>query len=105
VLTQLKDRWKGTLMILCLPAEEVGAGARKMMADGLFTRFPRPDYALALDCDSWRPHGEIAYSDGLALANVDTVDITARGLRCRTLPGQPVVSGARPICPATVSCS
>jgi hippurate hydrolase len=80
VLVKLKDRWKGTLMLVCQPAEEVGAGAQKMLADGLFRHpFPKPDYALALHCDSWRAHGEIAYSDGMALANVDTVDIIVRG--------------------------
>jgi len=79
VLVKLKDRWKGTLLFLGQPAEEVGSGARLMLADGLFTRFPRPDFALALHCDSWRPHGEIAYTDGLALANVDSVDIVVRG--------------------------
>jgi hippurate hydrolase len=50
-----------------------------MLADGLFTKFPRPDYALALHCDGNRPHGTVAYSDGLALANVDSVDILVKG--------------------------
>jgi hippurate hydrolase len=79
VLAAMKDRWSGTLVFIAQPAEEIGMGARKMLGDGLFTRFPRPDYALALHCDSFRPHGTIAYSDGLALANVDSVDITVRG--------------------------
>jgi hippurate hydrolase len=79
VLTKLKDRWKGTLVFIGQPAEEVGAGARMMLDAGLFKKFPRPDYALALHCDGFRPHGTIAYSEGLALANVDSVDITVRG--------------------------
>jgi amidohydrolase len=78
-LVALKDRWSGTLVFLGQPAEEIGAGARAMLADGLFTRFPKPDYCLALHCDGNRPHGTIAYSDGLALANVDSVDIVVRG--------------------------
>ena len=79
VLAGLKDRWHGTLVFIGQPAEEVGAGAREMLADGLFTRFPRPDYALALHCDGSRAHGTVAYSDGLALANVDSVDVLVRG--------------------------
>jgi hippurate hydrolase len=50
-----------------------------MIADGLFKRFPRPDYCLGLHCDSRIPHGRVAYTEGLLLANVDTVDITVRG--------------------------
>jgi hippurate hydrolase len=79
VLVQLKDRWQGTLVFIGQPAEEVGAGARKMLEDGLFKNFPRPDYCLALHCDSFRPHGSIAYTDGMALANVDSVEIVVRG--------------------------
>jgi hippurate hydrolase len=79
VLTALKKQWQGTLVFMAQPAEEVGAGARMMLEDGLFKRFPRPDYGLALHCDSRTPHGHITYSEGLLLANVDTVDITVRG--------------------------
>src|SRR5256714_1487426 len=50
-----------------------------MRADGLLTRFPKPDYCLALHCDGNRPHGTIAYTEGLALANVDSVDIIVKG--------------------------
>lgn len=79
VLVALKDRWKGTLVFIGQPAEEIGTGAREMLADGLFKRFPKPDYCLALHCDGARAHGTIAYSEGLALANVDSVDITVIG--------------------------
>jgi hippurate hydrolase len=79
VLASLKDHWKGTLVFIGQPAEEVGAGARRMLEDGLFHKFPRPDYALALHCDSFRPHGTIAFTEGLALANVDSVDIVVKG--------------------------
>jgi hippurate hydrolase len=79
VLAALKDQWQGTLVFIGQPAEEVGGGARRMLADGLFKRFPRPDFCLALHCDARQPIGHIAYSDGLALANVDTVDILIRG--------------------------
>jgi hippurate hydrolase len=79
VLTGMKDYWKGTLIFIGQPAEEIGAGARMMLADGLFKRFPKPDYCLALHCDGTHPHGHVAYTEGLALANVDSVDITVRG--------------------------
>jgi hippurate hydrolase len=79
VLAAMKDRWRGTLVMIGQPAEEIGAGARHMLEAGLFKNFPRPDYCLALHCDGTRPHGSVAYTEGLALANVDSVDITVRG--------------------------
>jgi amidohydrolase len=79
VLAKLKDRWQGTLVFIGQPAEEIGAGARRMLAAGLYRDFPRPDYALALHCDATRVHGTVGYTEGLALANVDSVDITVRG--------------------------
>src|SRR5262245_40000632 len=79
VLTSLKDHWSGTLVFIGQPAEEVGGGARRMLEAGLYTKFPRPDYCLALHCDSREPHGHISFAPGLAYANVDTIDITLRG--------------------------
>jgi hippurate hydrolase len=79
VLTSMKDRWKGTLVFVGQPAEEVGGGAWRMLKDGLFTRFPRPDYCLGLHCDARKPHGHVSYGEGLIMANVDTIDITVRG--------------------------
>ncbi len=79
VLTSLKDQWSGTLVFIGQPAEEIGVGARAMLEDGLFERFPKPDYCLALHADSHAKINTIRYSEGLALANVDTVDITVRG--------------------------
>jgi hippurate hydrolase len=78
-LASMKKDWQGTLVMIAQPAEEVGGGARRMLADGLFTRFPRPDYCLGLHCDSREPFGHIAYAEGLLCANVDTVDLTVRG--------------------------
>jgi hippurate hydrolase len=79
VLAGMKDHWRGTLMFIGQPAEETGEGARAMLGDGLFRRFPRPDFALALHCDAFTPHGVIAYTEGQALANADSVDIVVRG--------------------------
>jgi hippurate hydrolase len=79
VLASMKDTWSGTLIFIAQPAEEVGGGARAMLKDGLFTRFPKPDYALALHCAGDTPYGSISFTDGLALANVDSVDIIVKG--------------------------
>lgn len=79
VLTALKDRWAGTLMLIAQPAEEIGAGAKAMLDDGLFKRFPKPDYALALHSDSLAKIGTIRYTEGLAMANVDSVDVLVKG--------------------------
>lgn len=79
VLSALKEKWRGTLVFIGQPAEEVGAGARMMIEAGLFQRFPKPDYALALHCDSQLKAGTISYTSGLAMANVDTVDIVVKG--------------------------
>jgi hippurate hydrolase len=79
VLVKMKDQWQGTLVFIGQPAEEVGAGARLMLEDGLFKRFPKPDYCLALHCEAQRAHGEVGFTEGIALANVDSVDITVRG--------------------------
>jgi len=80
VLKELKDHWQGTLVLIGQPAEERGGGARKMLADGLFTRFPNPDYCVALHDDSSLAAGAVGYTEGFALANVDSVDITVRGV-------------------------
>ncbi len=79
LLSQIKDLWKGTLVMVGQPAEESGGGARSMIAEGLFTRFPRPDYALALH-DAPFPAGMVSTCEGYILANVDSVDITVRGV-------------------------
>jgi hippurate hydrolase len=79
VLAALRDRWRGTLVFIAQPAEEIGAGADMMLEAGLFKKFPRPDYCLALHCDSQQACGHVAYTAGLAMANVDMVDIIVRG--------------------------
>jgi hippurate hydrolase len=75
----MKDRWQGTLVFIGQPAEEIGTGARQMLADGLFRRFPRPDYCLMLHCDPFAPHGSVAFTDGPALANAGAVEIVVKG--------------------------
>ncbi len=74
-----KDRWHGTLFLIGQPAEEVVTGAASMLKDGLFTRFPKPDYALAIHDDNGLPAGQIGYVSGYAQAAVDTVELTIFG--------------------------
>lgn len=66
-------------MLIGQPAEERGAGAKAMLEDGLFERFPKPDFAVALHVDSTLAAGRVGYRPGYALANVDSVDITVHG--------------------------
>ncbi len=78
-LAEHKDQWKGTLMLIGQPAEELGEGAKRMLDGGLFKRFPKPDYAVALHVDPSQPAGAVAARAGYLMANVDSVDITIRG--------------------------
>jgi hippurate hydrolase len=79
VLSEMKEHWKGTLVLIAQPAEEIGTGARLMLEAGLYEKFPKPDYCLALHSDAQRPHGTVGYTEGLAMANVDSVDIIVKG--------------------------
>ncbi len=78
-LKTLASRWSGTAVLIAQPAEERVVGARAMIADGLFTRFPRPEAALALHVSDALPSGSVGYRAGPALANVDSVDIAVFG--------------------------
>src|SRR3546814_11468761 len=72
LLSSMKEDWKGTLVMILQPAEEVGRGARLMLEDGLYTRFPRPTHAIAFHAAANLEAGKIGYTPGLALANVDS---------------------------------
>ena len=74
-----RDRWGGTLVLVGQPAEEGGAGAKAMLSDGLFTRFPRPEFALSLHDDDTMPSGTIGYRPGLFRAMSDNVSIVVHG--------------------------
>lgn len=80
ILSREKNRWKGTLMMVAQPAEERGAGAKAMLADGLFGKFPVPDYAIALHNDAGMRAGRVGVCSGYALAGVDSVDLVVRGV-------------------------
>ena len=79
-LAAMKDQWSGTLVMILQPGEETGEGAKAMLDDGLYTRFPKPQYVLAFHDAAALPAGQIGITPGYALANVDSVDITVRGV-------------------------
>lgn len=80
LMAALKGRWSGTLVIIAQPAEEINAGATAMIKDGLFTRFPKPDYVVAFHDSASLPAGVVGYTPGYALAAVDSVDIVVKGI-------------------------
>jgi hippurate hydrolase len=75
-----KAQWSGTLVMIGQPAEEMGLGARAMLEDGLYTRFPKPNYALAFHDTPELPSGVVGAKPGWALANVDSVDVEVKGV-------------------------
>jgi amidohydrolase len=77
-LLGLKDQWQGTLMFIAQPAEETVEGAKAMLADGLFTRFKKPDFAFALH-DAPIPHGIVLYRLGIGSSNSDSLYVKFRG--------------------------
>ena len=80
VLKDLKKEWKGTLVLIGQPAEEVGQGAKAMIDDGLYKKFPKPDLVLGLHVSGSSDTGKVTYTSGYALAAVDSIDITVNGL-------------------------
>jgi amidohydrolase len=80
MLATLKDQWRGTLILIGQPAEETVGGAKGMLADGLYSRVPRPNFAIALHSSADLKAGTVGYVPGYALANSTSVEITIRGL-------------------------
>jgi amidohydrolase len=79
-LAAMKGQWSGTLVMIAQPGEEIGTGAKAMLEDGLYTRFPKPAFAIAFHDSASLPAGTIGYTPGYALANVDSVDIDVKGV-------------------------
>jgi hippurate hydrolase len=79
-LAAMKDQWSGTVVMVLQPGEELVMGAQAMLDDGLFTRFPKPDYLLAFHDSASLPAGVIGVTPGYVLANVDTVNIDVKGV-------------------------
>src|SRR5436190_4413694 len=79
-LAKLKDQWHGTIVFVAQPAEEIGAGARALLKDGLYERFGRPNFALGFHDKADLEIGRIGVTEGYTYANVDSVDVTVRGV-------------------------
>ncbi|HXI74955.1 MAG TPA: amidohydrolase [Pyrinomonadaceae bacterium] len=80
ILAALKDRWHGTLILIGQPAEETVDGAKAMLADGLYTRFPKPDFTIGLHDSADAEAGKVLYAPGYAMASSTSVDLIIRGL-------------------------
>jgi hippurate hydrolase len=97
-LVALKDRWHGTLMFVGQPAEETVSGAKAMIADGLFTRFPKPDYGFGAHVAPL-PFGTVMIKDGALSSASDSVDIVFNGRGAHgSMPDKsidPIMMGAR----------
>lgn len=79
-LAAMKDQWKGTVLFIVQPAEERVGGAEAMLKDGLYTRFPKPQYALAFHVSSDMASGKVSASEGIQYSSSDSVDITVPGV-------------------------
>jgi amidohydrolase len=79
-LAKLKDQWHGTIVFVAQPAEETGNGARALLKDGLYEKFGKPNFALGFHDKADLETGHIGVTEGYTYANVDSVDITVRGV-------------------------
>lgn len=79
LVSQNKDRWRGTVVMMGQPAEEQVKGARAMLRDGLFTRFPKPNFAIAIHDSPDYAAGTVAIVPGPALAGSDAIEVTVFG--------------------------
>ena len=80
LLAQNKDRWHGTFIYVGQPAEERIGGAKAMMKEGLFTRFPKPDFVFAVHDSNGLPAGKVGYTPGFSASNADSVNVTIYGV-------------------------
>jgi hippurate hydrolase len=79
IMARSKNTWHGTLMLIGQPAEETIAGAKGMIADGLLTRFPRPDVAVAMHVGNLLPAGKVGIVSGIYNTNADSLRVTIYG--------------------------
>ena len=78
-LVERKDDWNGTIIMIGQPAEEIGAGAAMMLKEGLFEKFPVPNYGIALHSSPTIPSGKVGFGKGYIMANTESVDIKIYG--------------------------
>lgn len=97
-LAKRRDQWRGTIVFVVQPAEERIAGAKAMLDDGLYTRFPKPDFAIGFHVTTAYPAGKIGLDSGVALSSADSVDIVIPGVGAHGASPQlgrdPVVMGS-----------
>jgi amidohydrolase len=79
-LAKLKDQWHGTILFVAQPAEETGNGARALLNDGLYQKLGKPNFALGFHDKADLETGRIGVTEGYTYANVDSVDVTVRGV-------------------------
>ncbi len=79
-MVEMKKEWQGTLMLIGQPAEEIGAGARLMLNEGLYQKFGVPDYGIALHCSPVIETGKVGFGKGFTMANTESVDIIVKGI-------------------------
>lgn len=79
-MVKYRDKWQGTLMLVAQPGEEISYGAKQMLAEGLFEKFPLPDFNIAMHVSADLAAGKVGYVKGYSMANVDSVDITVKGI-------------------------
>jgi amidohydrolase len=79
-MQRLKDQWQGTIIFVGQPAEETGSGAQALLRAGLYNRFGKPDFALGFHDSAQIQTGHIGVTEGYTYANVDSVNITVRGV-------------------------
>jgi amidohydrolase len=80
MLADLKSQWHGTVILVGQPAEEIVAGAKGMLADNLYQRFPKPDYIVALHDSPLIAAGKVGYTPGYFMAASDSINVTIRGV-------------------------
>lgn len=79
-MVEMKKEWQGTLMLIGQPAEEIGAGARLMLNEGLYQKFGVPDYGIALHCSPTIETGKVGFGKGYTMANTESIDILVKGV-------------------------
>ncbi len=79
-MVKMKDQWSGTLMLIGQPAEEIGAGSKMMLDEGLYEQFDVPDYGIGLHCSPSIPAGKVGFGKGYTMANTESIDIKVHGV-------------------------
>jgi len=79
-MAKMKENWKGTLMLIGQSAEELGAGAKQLLDNGLYQKFDVPDYGIGLHCSPTIPAGQVGFGKGYTMANTESINIKIHGV-------------------------